>query len=615
MRTLALCLLVCACGGLPTPPEPGTVTLAITSPSPGDELVATDHPMITVTGTLATTNPAYGSLHAWVNGAAVDVDDSGAFTAQVTPVLGVNHIRVDGGDGFGAVVTQQLDVMWAPDYLPPAPGTTSFDVADSLDLYLGQLFFDGRKLGTTLDMSSDPVVSHDLGAALELILWNIDLASLLDGGIHSSTGSSSLDISIPQATPSEITVDATIADDSAIDLSIDLDGVFLGTTGSFQFGNRTLQVAGGISADMHASARLAISVGQDGAIAVDVTDVTAVVGPLAPSFTGPDGNTLDGFIIVGNNDFRLLVEDIIQQQLIPTFTDRIPPLLQSLLGATDNLLDNTMFTLDTKLGTPVTLMLNGHLTALDVVAGPAVGASPGHVTNRQSVAIQTTATPIHPESHGAVRTSAQPLLPPTNTAALQVLLSHDFLNAMLHSLWNSGLLEGTASFGGLTANVSAKLQPVVVPIPDDVACSIDGVRCDLLVELGQIDVGLPDFEQTFAIHATAGARVVVDGATVSLKIQDMPDVLVWETSAVPGRLSTDAVRDIVTKAVWPELFGAIGDSLHITLPIPDLASLGLDQLSPNLANAQLQLDVRSHAAVSDGYLGLGADLELATPHP
>jgi hypothetical protein len=615
MRKLTLCLAVCACNGLPTPPEPGTITVAITSPSPGDELLATDQPMITVTGTVATTNPEYGSLHAWVNGTAVDVDDSGGFTAQVAPALGVNHIKVDGGDGLGTVATQQLDVMWAPEYLPPAAGTTSFDVPDSLDLYLGQMFFDGRKLGTTLDMSGDPVVAHDLGAALELILWNIDLASLLNGGIHSSTGSSSLDISIPQATPAEIRVDATIADDQSIDLSIDLNGVFLGTSGTFQFGNKTMQVAGGISADMHASARLAVGVGQDGAITVDVTDVTAVVGPLDPAFTGPDGDTLDGFIIVGNNDFRALVENIIQQQLIPTFTDRIPPLLESLLGATDNLLNNTMFTLDTKLGTPVTLMLNGHLTALDVVAGPAIGEMPGHITNRQSVSIQTTGAPVHPTSKGAVRTSAMPMLPPTNTAALQVLLSHDFLNAMLHSLWNAGLLEGMASFGGLTANVSAKLQPVVVPIPDDVACSIDGVRCDVLVELGQIDVGLPDWDQSFAIHATAGARVVVDGSTVSLKIQDTPDVLVWETSDVPGRLSTDAVRDIVTKAVWPQLFGAIGDSLHITLPIPDLATLGLDQLSPNLANAQLQLDVRSHAAVSDGYLGLGADLELSTPHP
>jgi len=43
--------------------------------------------------------------------------------------------------------------------------------------------------------------------------------------------------------------------------------------------------------------------------------------------------------------------------------------------------------------------------------------------------------------------------------------------------------------------------------------------------------------------------------------------------------------------------------------------LGLDQLSPNLANAKLNLDVRQQAAISDGFLGLGADLSLSTPHP
>ena len=65
----------------------------------------------------------------------------------------------------------------------------------------------------------------------------------------------------------------------------------------------------------------------------------------------------------------------------------------------------------------------------------------------------------------------------------------------------------------------------------------------------------------------------------------------WETSAVPGRL-TPTTRSTTSSSnvVWPQLFGAIGDKLHITLPIPDLAALGLDSLSPNLANAQLQLD-------------------------
>ncbi len=611
----ACCLVaIAACAGPPKPPPPGDLAVAITSPSPGDELVAADHPTITVTGTVTTTSPAYGVLLAYVNGAAVDLDADGNFSAEVTPEIGVNHIKVDGGDGFGTFVSQQLDVLWAPEYIAPVAGTAGFDVDDSLELYLGQLFFDGRQLGTTLDRATDPVVAHDLAAALELILWDVDLASLLSGGIHVGTGSSTLDVSIPAATPAEIVVDARVVDSpQAIDLDIDLNGVFLATTGTFHYNNQDLTVAGGLTADMHASARLLLAVQADGTIAVTVTDVTAVVGPLDPLFTGPDANTLDGFIVVGNNDFRTLVEGIIQSQLIPTFTNRLPPLLEALLGATDQLLSNVSFTLDTQLGTPVTLTLDGRISGLDVVAGPAIGVSPGNVTVHQLVTMRTSGGPIHPTSRGAARVAATPMLPATNTSSLSLLLSQDFLNAMLHALWNSGVLEGTASFGGITAVVSAKLQPFARPTPDESACEIDGVRCDLILQLGQIEIQLPDFDQSFAIEATAGARVVVAGTTVSLVIDQNPELLVWETSAVAGRLSPQAIHDLLANVVWPQLFGAIGDKLHITLPLPDLAALGLDSLSPKLANAQLQLAVRQRAAVTAGWLGLGADLELSVP--
>ncbi|HTR52716.1 MAG TPA: hypothetical protein VMJ10_18505 [Kofleriaceae bacterium] len=617
MRARLLVVVAAACGtGLPQPPAPGTVSVTVTSPAPGDELLASDQPAITVTGTATTTDPSYGRLQVWVDGAAVELDDSGNFTTQVVPTVGINHVEVDANDGLGDIASQQLDVMWAPDYLATLPSSANFEVNDALDLYLGQQFFDGQLLGTTLDMSTNPVVAHDLAAALELILWNIDLASLIDGGIQVGTGSSSLNIAINSATPTEIVADVQVIDTPApaIALSIDLDGVFLTTSGSFQYSGNTLQVAGGISADMHASATLPLAVAADGTISVTVTNVTAVVGPLTPSFTGPDGNTLDGFITVGNNDFRTLVENLIQQQLIPTFTNKLPPLLESLLGATDQLLNNVTFTLDAQLGTPVTVTLNGTIGALEVVSGPAIGASPGHVTVHQAVAVATTATPIHGSSRGAARVSATPMLPPTDTAALDLVLSQDFLNALLHTLWNGGLLEGTATVGGLTANVSAKLSPFVIPIPDSSPCEIDGQRCDILLQLGQLEITLPDFQQTFAIDATAGARVEVDGTTVSLAVEQTPQLVVWQTGA-PGRLTNDAVSEIVTSVVWPQLFGAIGDKLHITLPIPDLAALGLDSLSPNLANAQLQLDVHQQAAVTAGYLGLGADLELQTPHP
>jgi hypothetical protein len=599
------------------PQTPGDITVAITSPLPGDELLASDSATIHVEGTIATTNPAYGVLVAYVNGVAVDVDDGGGFATDIAPVVGVNHIKVDGEDGFGSDVSQELDVMYAPEYLPPTAGTTAFALDGGLDLYLGQSFFDAIQLGTNLDLTTNPVIAHDLASALELILWNIDLASLLNGGINVGSGSSTLAINIPSATPSEIIVDALIVDapDNEIDLSIDLDGVFLATTGTFHFNGTNLVVAGGLSADMHASARLLLGVNADGTIAVTATDVTATVGALTPSFTGSDGNTLDGFITIGNNDFRTLVEGLIQTQLIPTFTNQLPPLLESLLGATGSLLNNVSFTLDAQLGTPVTLLLNGKIDALDVVAGPAVGETPGHITVHQQIAISTANTPIHPDSRGAARVSSTPLLPPTNTASLNVLLSQDFLNTLLHSLWNSGLLEGTAKIGGLSAIVSSKVQPFVIPIPDSSSCEIDGVRCDVILQLGQLEVTLPDFSQSFAINATAGARVVVDGTTISFVIAQTPDLIVWETSATPGQLTPAAVSNLVSTLVWPQLFGAIGDKLHITLPVPDLAALGLDALSPNLTNAQLTLDVRQNAAVTAGYIGLGADLELQTPQP
>jgi hypothetical protein len=615
MRRLTLILLA-ACGS-ETVTAPGEITLVVTSPTAGDEILGTEHPTITVTGSVATTNPDYGTLEAWVNGVRVDVAADGSFTTELVPQPGIAHLKIEGGDGLGPLVGQEFDVLWAPDYLPPIAGTTGFDVTSGIDLELGQRFFDARQFGTTLDLTTDPVVAHDLGSALELILHHIELATLLPDRLQFGSGNAALDVGITSATPAEILVDAKIIDVSAkgVDLSIDLNGVFLAMNGTFVFGNRTLIVDGGIAADMHATARLTLAVGADGSIEVGVTDVTAVVGPLVPSFVGPDGDELDAFINIGNSDFRTVIEGLIQEQLIPTFTDKVPPLLETLLGAADSLLDNVAFELDAGLGAAVMLELDSGIGALDVVAGPPTGLQPGHVTVRENITIRTTAAPVHPTTRGAARLDADPLEPTLVTSALGLKIRQELLNTLLHSLWNSGLLEGNATFGGLSAGISAKLPPVIKPTPIESPCTIDGVRCDITLQLGQLEVALPDFEQTFGVSATAGARVKVDGSTVSLVIQMTPELHVWETSAVPGTLSTDAVRDVIANLVWPMLFETIGDKLTISLPLPDLAELGLDQLAPGLANAQLVVQMKQQPDVSPGFLSLGADIELSTPPP
>jgi hypothetical protein len=617
MRALLALSLLAACGGdEPTMGEPGELTVEIMSPKAGAELLAAETPMIEIAGTVESTNPGFGILQVFVNGTQVDLVD-GKFTATLEPEVGINHVAVQANDGFGQVVARELDVVWAPEYLTPIAGTTGFDVTGGIELRLGQRFFDARPLGTTLDLTTDPVIAHDLSSALELILWHVDLASLLPaGGIQFGSGSSMLSIQIPDAEPAQVIVDAKIihAPTKAIELGIDLNGVFLAMDGTFEFGARTLVIDGGITADMHASARLTLGMATDGSIDVNVTNVTAVVGPLVPAFIGADGDELDAFITIGGNDFRVLVEGLIREELIPTFTDKVPPLLEQLLGATDQLLNDVNFELDPGLGTPVTLMLDGKIGALDALAGPPIGAMPGHVTARQDLEIRTTGTPIH-DSRGAARLSDMLMLPSANTASVHLNLKQDFLNALLHALWNAGLLEGTATFGGLSATVSAKLAPMVRPAPRETACVIEGERCDLILQLGQLEVGLGDFEQSFGVNAAAGARVVVDGNTVSLKISMTPELRVWETSAKDGILTPIAVRDLIANVVWPELFGAIGDNLSITLPIPDLMELGLGELAPGLMNAQLELLMKQRPSVSTGYLGLGADLELETPPP
>jgi hypothetical protein len=415
------------------PPGETTVTVSVSSPAPGAELIASEHPSIRVAGSVTVSGESSGEPDAWVNGVRVPVQADGSFATELPPAPGVNHIVVEGSDGLGPLVLGgEMDVLWAPDYAAPLAGTTGFDLAGALELSLGQRFFDVRAPGTTLDLSTDPVVAGDLASALELILWHVDLAGLLEGGIQVGEGDSSIDITIPSVAPRNIVVDARIVDgpDRAIQLDIDLLGVSVEMEGTFQFVGRTLVIDGRIAADMFAGARLTLATGPDGSIDVGVEAATATVGPLVPDFTGPDGDELDALITLGGNDFRLLVENAIAEELIPPFTERVPPLLEALLGATDDLLDDLDLSLDPGFGRPVQLELDGQLGALEVVPGPAIGSEPGRVTVRQDLSIRTQGKPIHPSSRGAPRLDVMPAPPGPTATGVRLAIRLDLFNAL-----------------------------------------------------------------------------------------------------------------------------------------------------------------------------------------
>jgi hypothetical protein len=614
-----VCVLAAACGRSKENSAPREETvLEVTSPVAGAELLAGEHPVIEVSGALSSEEPVE-ELEIWVNGEPVKVDGNGAFSASLTPNVGVNHIKVEGYDGRSdEPITREMDVLWAPGYVAPLPASTGFDLTGAIELRLGQQLFDARLLGTDLDLSPDPVVARDLASMVELVLWHVDLASLLAGSLQLGEGDTSLDITIPAVTPADVVVDAEVISDTeqGVDLFIDLTGVYLEMDGELAVAGNTWVVDGGIAADMYAFARVTVALTTAGVVAT-VSDASTAVGPLTPMFTGPDGAELNAFVTLGEHELRTLVETLVADELIPTFTNELPGLFEAVLGALDATLSEVTFELDSGLGEPVGVSLHGEAGGLDFAAGPPIGADPGHVTVRQDVSVRTTGTPLHPDSRGALQIDAVSGPPFSDGSGLNLAVRMDLVNALLHALWNDGLLEAEVDVIGTPALVSARLPPIVRDTPLELACYVGEERCDLILQIGQLEVEFPEDEQRFGVQMTVGARIHVGENEIALTLQEAPTLHVWEDTPItdePGAYTPDFIEDLFANIVWPALAEGIANNLSIALPVPSLADLGLADSAPALASSTLQVTVQQ-AGVESGYLRLAADLTLEAPQP
>lgn len=621
LLTLGL-LVAAACAREPSGPP--VTSLVVSSPAAGSELLAAEDPEILVSGIAGTTDP-HDVLEVWVNGEPVPVHSGGHFSVKLTPMLGVNHIKVEAFNGLseaalGERVTKEMDVMWVPAYVPTLPESTGFDLSDTIELRLGQRLFDARLLDSDLDLTSDPVTTRDLASMVELVLWHVDLASLLDPSIQLGQGDTTLDVTIPAVTPADVVVDAEIVDDPSrgVALFLDLSGVYLAMSGQLTVAGNSWDVDGGIAADMHAFAQVSIENTEDGVVAT-VTDVAAGVGPLTPMFTGPDGDELNAFVTLGEHDLRTLVDTLVTDELIPTFSDQLPALFESVLGALNDAFAEQTFELDSGLGDPVSVTVAGEMSALDIAAGPPVGVDPGALTVRQNVTIRTSGTPLHPGSRGAPQADDSVDPPFSDGTGLNLAVRLDLVNALLHAMWNDGLLEGELDLAGTSTVVSAGLPPVVRATPVETTCNVGGERCDVILQIGQLEVAFPDYDQRFVVSATVGARIVIDAGAVSLALQQTPEVRVWEITPPTGDPGDDgftsaSIHNLVMQAIWPGLADDIAGNLSIALPVPDLADLGLTDAAPALDDATLDLSVQQ-AGVESGFLRLAGDLQLEAPLP
>src|SRR5690606_34495666 len=129
------------------------------------------------------------------------------------------------------------------------------------------------------------------------------------------------------------------------------------------------------------------------------------------------------------------------------------------------------------------------------------------------MSVGTPHAPIQAHSLGLPQAKAEPIPPFSGVGGVQVAIRQDFINGVLHALWNAGLMNGSISVKDFTDAVPLdidvalrpKLPPIVRMAPYNTSCRVDGERCDAVVQIGQFELDGGLIKMTANIEA--GARI------------------------------------------------------------------------------------------------------------
>lgn len=612
---------VCGEKELPVDRYPPVVVLE--QPQPGDQLIMSDEGTLRVSGTITDTN-LEARLAVYVNGRSLSIDSSGRFEEEIETEFGIHHLIVEGTDGFHEPVTQRLDVLVADAYLPPEEGTTNFELLDTVVVRLGQEFFDRLLGGTHLNPHERPLIAKDLASIIELLIVNLDLASLL-GDLANFDFGDVLTFGVTSISVDDAVVDFEIIEGEGLSLKLNINDVFIGTTGSLTLaiGNaepRVFNLGGGISTDLRAEISLDVTVDPAGKISSSFTIDHVGIASFHPMFEDDLGEFMNTILSLGTLSTSLrgfIDSEIIEGPLLGEFLDVIPETIDDILNMLGSILDGVEFEIPLEqLGNPpMTLQFGSSIGQLNFKQHPTEGSLDASLV----MSVGTPHAPIQAHSLGLPQAKAEPIPPFSGVGGVQVAIRQDFINGVLHALWNAGLMNGSISVKDFTDAVPLdidvalrpKLPPIVRMAPYNTSCRVDGERCDAVVQIGQFELDGGLIKMTANIEA--GARIMIRDGEVSLKVADAPNITLWLPDGRTDGI-IDMVREPLIDGVWPMIRDLLGeDGLAIPLPIPSPEELGLADIAPGLANASIAIRTFGRIDVATGYLGLAADVEIAVP--
>lgn len=571
----------------------GPPTIEITAPARGAMLDALADPVITVEGRVT---DSFGEISAFLNGVPLTLGEDGSFSADIAPRFGINHIEVAASDGLDPrTSTAELDVLWAAGY--DAMTTPPVNYPDAVNLRLGQRFMDDRARPMTAPDGT--TVTQDLADIMELVIRNFDIAGQIDNPVVDQSGFS---LSVPSVAIGKPLVQIDIVD-GGLELFVQLADLRADTTGFLNLNNTTLNLDGDLAAPMSALVVVEIDkASPTDPIVVTVESVSVAIEGATPNFASPEANAV---FELASSALRTTLESLLLDTLEGSFIDELPALLSDVFTALDDALSNQSVELDTGLGAPITLNIDGDVQTL-------AAAYRDHLTASLSLLASTSATALHPSSRGTALLAPAGPAPFFDQARVQFGLNLAMVNSLLHALWQAGLLEADVTnvvpVNVDAAAISARLPPVVRP-------PLEGEPHDLVLELGQLEVETEILgrRDRYGVSVAAGLDFGLDQGALSVSLSTTPTIRTWLVSASEETpfLTPQALHDLITNDVWPQFTAAFAGGLSINLPAPDLSGLGA--VAAPLGGLTLEYKELRPLAVRDGWVILDATMEGTLP--
>jgi len=568
--------------------DDGAPSLEVTSPTPGQELGGDGATMIEVTGSVADSR----TPTVFINGVPAEVDEMGMFAGSVAPLFGVNHLEIVASDEVTDQTRIQMDVMWADRYNAPDEGENpSVTLPEGITLQLGQAFFDD---GAPLDLEAEPLTTRDLAGIFELVLANLDFMSFLPSPLIDS---SALQLNVTSVDVSDVTVEVDVVD-GGVELFVRFGSMVANTSGNLDFEGSMLSLDGSVG--ITASAFAAMSVSKDdlgSPIVAEVDSLDVAIEDIRGNFTDDQANAI---LALAESFFRTTLEDELRAGFNDSLVEALPDILGGALEGLDTALRDQTLPLETDIFPALTISLDARLARIETAQRRWLRAP-------LRFQLGTDAAIVHPETRGAVDlvAAADPLF---DGIPVQMGVRLLVLNGLLHTLWNSGLLEIDAtgllpeSIAGAVeeAVISGKMAPIVRP-------ARGAETNDMIMSIGQMELKLQVLEDitTFGVTIEAGADLNVADGAVSLALAETPIVRTWiiESNTPTPLIDDEALKTLLEGDLWSQIRESVTGGIMFELPSLDVGDLS--SLAPGLSGFALsidmndRLDVREDSAVLD----------------